>query len=186
MAIKTFSDGNSLPASDINTYLANSGLVYVKSQTVGAGVSSVNVTGAFSADYDNYRIIWSGGTINALALIGVYMGAATGTAYYGTRLSATVAGVANSTGDNNAGQWVYACAGTTTTSPMSFDLFQPFSATRTHIESVYSEVNAGSSTFGKYIGFLNDATSYTSFTIDPQGAGTMTGGTITVYGYRKA
>jgi hypothetical protein len=114
------------------------------------------------------------------------MGTAAGTGYYGTRVSATIAGVANSTGDNNAAQWTYATAGTTTTSPMCFDLLQPFASSRTHIDSIYSEVNAGSSTFGRYTGFLNDATSYTSFTIDPQGAVTMTGGTVTVYGYRKA
>ena len=186
MAIKTFTAGAVLTAADTNTYLANSGLVYVKSQTVGTGVSSVTVTSAFSTDYDNYRIIWSGGTISALALIGVYMGSAAASAYYGTRLSATILGVANSTGDNNAGQWTYSCAGTTTTSPMSFDLFQPYASSRTHIDSIYNEVNGATSTFGRYTGFLDNATSYTSFTIDPQGAVTMTGGTITVYGYRKA
>ena len=184
MAVKTFTS-EILTSSDTNTYLANSGLVYVTSATVGAGVASVTVPSAFNSTYDNYRIVWSGGTISSLALIAVYMGSSTGTGYYGTRLSATVAGVANSTGDNNASLWTYATAGTTTTSPVSFDLFQPFASSRTHIDSLYSEVNGASSTFGRYVGYLNDTTSYTSFTIDPQGAVTMSGGTITVYGYRK-
>ena len=184
MAVKTFTS-EILTSSDTNTYLANSGLVYVTQQTVGTAVSSVTITGAFSSTYDNYRVIWSGGTISALALIAIYMGGSTGSAYYGTRLSATVAGVANSTGDNNSAQWTYAAAGTTTTSPVTFDLYQPFATSRTHIDAPYYEVNGASSSFGRYTGFLNDATSYTSFTIDPQGAVTMTGGIITVYGYRK-
>jgi hypothetical protein len=40
MAIKTFTTGEVLTASDTNTYLANSGLVYVKSQTIGSGVTA--------------------------------------------------------------------------------------------------------------------------------------------------
>jgi hypothetical protein len=186
MAIKTFTSGSVLTAADTNTYLANSGLVYVKSQTVGTGVSSVTVTSAFSADYDNYRIVWTGGTISSLALIFVYMGGASGSGYYGARTSTTVGGTFSGAGDNNTSLWNYVSAGTTTTSPMMFDLLQPFSSARTHVDSAYFEVNAGSSVFGRFTGFLDNNTSYTSFTIDPQGAVTMTGGTITVYGYRKA
>ena len=59
MAIKTFTTGEVLTAADTNTYLANSGLVYVKSQTIGSAVSSVNVTSAFSSTYDNYVITLS-------------------------------------------------------------------------------------------------------------------------------
>lgn len=53
MAIKTFTTGEVLTASDTNTYLANSGLVFVKSQTIGSAVTSVTVSDAFSATYDN-------------------------------------------------------------------------------------------------------------------------------------
>jgi len=37
------------------------GLTLVKSQTIGSAVSSVEVTGAFSATYDNYKVIVIGG-----------------------------------------------------------------------------------------------------------------------------
>jgi hypothetical protein len=57
MAIKTFTTGEVLTASDTNTYLANAGLVYVKSQTIGTGVSSVIVSDCFTTDYDNYKIV---------------------------------------------------------------------------------------------------------------------------------
>jgi hypothetical protein len=57
MAIKTFSDGVSLPASDINSYLTNSGLVYVK-QTQFSGSGTAQLTNCFSSTYDSYRIVF--------------------------------------------------------------------------------------------------------------------------------
>ena len=51
------------------------GLRLIKKQTIGTGVSSVTVTGAFSATYDNYKIIVTGGsnsvgTSNVLTTLG--------------------------------------------------------------------------------------------------------------------
>ena len=57
MAVKTFTTGEVLTASDTNTYLNNGGLVYISGTTVGTGVSSVTVSSAFSSTYDNYRVI---------------------------------------------------------------------------------------------------------------------------------
>jgi hypothetical protein len=187
MAIKTFTTGEVLTAADTNTFLANSGLVFVKSQTVGSGVSSVEITSAFSATYDHYRIIWSGGTLSALALIGVYMGnAAAANGYYGARVYSTMTPTVGSTADNNVGQWQNMNAGGTAAADTIFELYNPHASTETLIQSTYWELNGASSNFGTYTGILNNTTSYTSCTIDPQGATTMSGGTITVYGYRKA
>ena len=154
--------------------------------TIGNAVSSVTVSGAFSSLYDNYRIIYSGGTASGLALLYCYMGATSpGNSYYGTRVSATIAGVANSTGDNNVGSWSFMNAISTVGSVTTFDLYQPNLAARTYIASDYFELNTGSSTFGRYAGYLNNATSYTSFTLQCQSPQTLTGGTIRVYGYRN-
>jgi hypothetical protein len=58
MAIKTFTTGEVLTASDTNTYLANSGLVYIKSQTIREQLQVFRMTVAFSSDtYDNYKIL---------------------------------------------------------------------------------------------------------------------------------
>ena len=57
MAIKTFTSGEVLTASDTNTYLANSGLVFVTSQSLGS--SPIVVANCFSSVYDNYRIVIS-------------------------------------------------------------------------------------------------------------------------------
>ena len=186
MAIKTFTAGSVLTASDTNTYLANAGLVYVTSVSVGSGVSSVNVPNAFSATYDSYKIIWTGGTLSSIALIGIYMGtSAAASGYYGSKVYCSVTGSVSGSGDNNTGLWNHANAGGSSAADTVFELHNPYASTETLITSNYWEWNGGSSLFGTFTGILNNTTSYTSVTLDPQGAVTMTGGTITVYGYRK-
>jgi hypothetical protein len=77
MAIKTFTTGEVLTASDTNTYLANSGLVVVKQQAIVGTVSSVAVTSAFSSTYENYKILVNGGTSNVAQGIGLVLGSTT-------------------------------------------------------------------------------------------------------------
>jgi len=56
MAVKSnFTDGTALPASDINTYLTNGGLVTIASGSATAG--TLIITSAFSSTYDNYRLV---------------------------------------------------------------------------------------------------------------------------------
>ena len=172
-----FSAGAVLTAAQMNAV----GLWLVKTQSVGTGVSSVNVTSAFSADFDNYYITWTGGTLSGTALVSIYMGASTGTAYYGSRNAINTSAAAALAGDNNTSRWIYASVGTTTYAFVAFDLYEPYAARRTGIHSKYIE---GTGALGTYTGYLDNTTSYTSFTLDPDGATTMTGGTIRVYGYR--
>ena len=67
MAVQTFTSGQVLTAADTNTYLANSGLVYVTSGTIGVAVSSVTVSSVFSSTYDSYKIVISGMSTSASA-----------------------------------------------------------------------------------------------------------------------
>lgn len=61
MAVKTdWSAGDVLTASQVKTYLANSGLVYVTSVDIPGGTTYVSVPDAFSADYDDYIVKVSG------------------------------------------------------------------------------------------------------------------------------
>lgn len=55
MAIKTFSSGEVLTAADTNTYLTNSGLVYVTSGSLSG--ATTNFQNCFTATYNNYRIV---------------------------------------------------------------------------------------------------------------------------------
>ena len=183
MAIKTFTTGEVLTASDTNTYLANSGLVYVKQQTVGNAVASVTVSDAFSATYDNYRIVYSGGVGSTLISLQIKLGAST-TGYYSIANYATYAAVATpiTNGDNNASQFSFVGYASADYTQASFDLINPFLAK-------YTSINACSwaavTVAGTSAGVHQVATSYSSFILSAN-TGTLTGGIIYVYGYRKA
>ena len=178
MSFPSFSTGEVLTAADMNAV----GLWLVKTQTVGTGVSSVNVTGAFSADYANYRITWTGGTMSAATNVRMVLGAAA-TGYYATLIYAvytTAGGALANVPDNNAVRWNYVGTGNTNWASVRMDLYNPQATTRT----IYSCQYADGTSAGMNNGYLDNATSYTDFTLSP-GSGTMTGGTIRVYGYRN-
>jgi hypothetical protein len=183
MAIKTFTDLTTLPASDINTYLANAGLVYVNTVTIGAGVTSVPVPNVFSAEYDQYKIFIQINDSNLGNQVVMQLNNSLGTNYFITGSfyswgSTTVNGYA----PFSETSWRISAndfAGTPTS--VIVDLMNPFLSTRTHGASS-SLAGNGTSTFN----IMNNSTaSNTGFTITKSG-NTMTGGAITVYGYRKA
>ena len=176
MTYPVFASGDVLNASDMNGV----GLWLVKSQTVGTGVSSVNVTGAFSADYNSYKIVWSGGAASGNTQIGLRLGA-TATGYYGGLMYNNVAAPTPAGAvDNNATTFSYSCGGNSAYALANLDIHNPFAASYTLVNSI----NMSAINFGTYSGYLANTTSYTDFTIIP-GGGTITGGTISVYGYRK-
>ena len=178
MTYPVFASGDVLNASDMNAV----GLWLVKSQTVGTGVTSVTVTGAFSADYDNYRIVYSGGSASTDTNLSLKLGAST-TAYYGLLQYGTYAGsVYQAVSNNNGAGWDFVGYGAANYTGASFDLLSPFLTRWTQI------LNAGwtpSTASGTFQGIHQAATSYTSFILGAS-VGNLTGGTISVYGYRKA
>jgi hypothetical protein len=85
MAIKTFTTGEVLTAADTNTYLANSGLVYVGSGTLSLTTSATNVTGVFSSTYKNYRVLFyvsARSTTNSVDMKYIVGTTPTSTGYY--------------------------------------------------------------------------------------------------------
>ena len=184
MAIKTFTTGEVLTASDTNTYLANAGLVYISSTTIGSAVSSVVVNSAFNSDYENYKIIINGGSATATVNLGLQLGAST-TGYYSMMAYAGYSGGSvGSFTDNNAARFTRAGVSSVNSSFLNLELSSPNLAKVTSMfgSMIYADSTQGT---GLVSGFHNVATAYTSFTIIPA-SGTLTGGTITVYGYRKA
>ena len=179
IAIKTFVDAVSLPASDINTYLTNSGLVFVKQQTVGNGVSSVAVTGAFSTDYDNYKVIYAGGVGSNAVAIQMVLGASVTGYYIGLQYVTYSTGLVSGTSGNNAASWSFVGEASPGKTSINIDLLSPFLAKNTVISGSYA-----GSVGGSISGFHDVATSFTGFTLTTAG-NTMTGGTITILGYRK-
>jgi hypothetical protein len=157
------------------------GLWLIKTQTVGTGVSNLLISDAFSADYDSYRIIWSGGTQSIDQNLRMYMGATAAAGHYGVLIYGSyTGGAAAAAGDNNSNVFTWAGGGGTDGADASIDVFNPFLARTTQIQA---RVRYGV-VYGNYVGHLSNNTSYTSFSFAPA-TGTMTGGTVRVYGYRK-
>lgn len=173
-----FTAGQVLTAAQMNAV----GLWLIKTQTIGTTVSSVNVTGAFSADYDNYLIHVAGGSATTADSISLQLGSTT-TGYYWAFNAVTFAGVGSSGGGANSAAFLGAGLQSTNQLSMQMNIFSPFAADETWVTGrsvLLDTANGLSRTYG---GFVNNTTSYTDFTIIP-GSGTMTGGTIYVYGMR--
>jgi hypothetical protein len=189
MAIKTFTTGEVLTASDTNTYLANAGLVVVSTTTVPASPASstVTVSGCFSSTYDNYKIMYTGGAASTACDIAIQLSGIT-TAYYGgiMHVSSAPGGVAVA-GVNNAASWTYSgmMRGSTAGGFMDIDLFGPFLTNcRTRVHAPY--VRNDDQSFGTFTGIVENASSATGFVLSLNNSATITNGQIVVYGYRKA
>jgi hypothetical protein len=173
-----FSSGAVLTAAQMNSV----GLWLVKTQTIGTAVSSVTVTSAFSADYDNYKIIISGGASTTQDFLAFRLGTGTSSAYYGFfNYGNFASNLNNGAGQNNNVDMTYAGGVDINRIHMNLELQSPFLAKTTTITAssvVYGNLR-GVSVYDHEL-----ANSYTGFQI-ACGSGTMTGGTIKVYGYRN-
>jgi hypothetical protein len=161
-----------------------SGMTLVSSTTVGSAVASVTVSSAFSATYDAYKIVISNTSTSGSVGVQMTLGATT-TGYYYVSSAAIFNGgtyVVN-VGDQNAAFWVIMGNTGAATASTAFDLTSPYLASRTFFSGQY--VAPGSGSGGALAGYLANTTSYTAFTVTPA-SGTMTGGTIRVYGYANS
>jgi hypothetical protein len=164
--------------------LPPSGMTLVKTQTIGSAVASVTVTGAFSATYDNYKIILAGGANSVgSVIIGMQLGATNTGYYWGT----AAGNYGSATGDfrngSNVSSWGRAGIGQTTGLQMDLNIYNPFNAIVTTMSQTYLSAETGGVS-GAGGGYLTGTTSYTAFTLTPS-SGTMTNGTIRVYGYKN-
>jgi hypothetical protein len=166
------------------------GLTLIKSETIGSAVSSVQVTGAFSATYDNYKIILSGTIGSTSSNITMILGASTSN-YETSQISADTRSSTLTNVHSGASQtsWRIATNGfhgagaPAYTNIANLDIYAPF-ATGTTYYAGWTQ-NFGSTGYQIWSsGYQSTAASYTSFTISPS-TGTITGGTIKVYGYQK-
>jgi hypothetical protein len=163
--------------------LPASGFALIKTQVIGTAVSSVNVTSAFSATYDAYKIIVTSGVSSAAVNVGLKLGSTVTGYYLGVFGTVYSSAAFTSVSDNNASSWTYAGFSTTTAITFNADLINPFLAKPTIIST--HRASTGTTQSGAIgSGFLNDTTSYTDFTLTPA-SGTLTGGTIRVYGYKN-
>jgi hypothetical protein len=182
MAITTYTAGQVLTAASLNNNFASGGLQLIKTQVIGSAVASVEVTGAFSATYENYKIIVNGGAASAGPTLRFTLGA-TATGYYWAGEGATFAGVA-AIGNGANSSSVDMGSAVPNGIFANIEISSPNLANRT----VFSGSIIRATTTGLFIpvgGYVDNATQYTGFTLTPS-SGTLTGGTIRVYGYANS
>ena len=185
MAVKTFTTGEVLTASDTNTYLANSGLVYITSSTFG-GSPGVELSNCFTTTYDNYFMTytWYGSVstnINTQYMTGTNTRDTASTynrsGFYWTSSINNF----NSTGGGNEFIGNHGTvADTYSTATVTY--FRPF-VSGVKSNSTVTSYSGDSGLTAHISASKQTTTSYTGLYVFPT-SGTMTG-TITIYGYRK-
>jgi len=161
--------------------LPSGSLTFISETTVGSAVSSVTVTGAFSATYDNYLIIFSKIDFSATNNVIMELNNATGSNYKYVLRGVTYANVANSQQSAGTSQgWTFAAGGIEADFSVQMHVYSPFLTEVTAYTCEFS----GSAQTGTSGGVQNQAVSHTDFEI--RSTATMTGGTIRVYGYQNS
>jgi hypothetical protein len=157
------------------------GLRLIKKQTIGTTVSAVTVTDAFSATYENYLIKVTGGVASGNIGINLTLGSTTSDYYFGGSNQQYGSTSINASVGNNTSSFESAVYGSTNALSGQIFLDMPQTAKRTVARW---QATGTSTTYFRSDsqGFLNNNTQYTAFTLTT-GSGTITGGTIYVYGY---
>jgi hypothetical protein len=172
-----FVSGAILTAAQMNAV----GLWLIKTQTIGSAVSSVSITDVFSSDYDNYLIKITGMTGSAAAdttmqlsgiTTGVYTHAGTAQLLSGSTVFPYQAA--------NATTMPIGTMATTQNTQIIIELSSPFLA---RTKYAISDTISANLTARQGTQILSTVSS-TGFTIAPA-SGTLTGGTIKVYGYQN-
>jgi hypothetical protein len=156
-------------------------LVLVSSTTIGTAVSSVVVNNAFSATYDSYKIIVSGGTGSTNSNLNFRFGSSTtGYAHWGFYQSNYSAGAPGYVNNTNGSVFPDAAHYSGNSIWGTMDVISPYQTKYTTF--------TGSSARDDICTYINGihkvASSFTDFTLITA-VGTVTGGTIQVYGYKK-
>ena len=189
MPVKTFTDNTSLPASDINTYLNNGGLVYINTLTL-SGVTVGAVDNVFTSSYTSYRLVITSGAASANTALFIQM-RSSGTAYTTGNQAYGLLGINNSSGaaDNaNSGTQVGIYVGNVPTTAgrhlCTVDVMNPQLATYTmfNIQTMFSDAGGSISRAGG--GVIPTTTQYDGFQLNTATATTITT-TCRIYGYRQ-
>jgi hypothetical protein len=181
MPITTYTAGEVLTASSLNANFAAGGLQLVTAQTIGTAVGSVTVSNCFSATYEAYKIIISGGVGSAANNAFSMRLGGSNTGYYYNMIYTQYNTTLQSDAGSNQTSWFNLGGIDTTSISLVMELNNPFLAKNTSFSTAVTRTGLA----GPSQGLHAVATSYTGFTLTPD-TGTVTGGTIRVYGYVKA
>jgi len=176
-----YSSGDVLKASDLN---ASSGLVLVKTQTIAGGVSSVTVPDAFSSTFDNYKVIVSGmdTSVSNYSVEFQFDGSASNYYWAGwyRNYSNTAGGFLGQTSHPHV---PVGYTSTTESTVCEFTVFDPYNSAKRGRVSVMP--SPGNDYVISVACEHAQVASYTGFKLLLASPGTMSGGTIRVYGYNN-
>lgn len=193
MAVKTFTTGEVLTASDTNTYLNNGGLVYI-TETSFTAQTAVIVDNCFTSTFANYRLELD---LSAMSADDVYLfqwrtggssGSTYGTADYDYQLqetfSTSVTAVAGLGSTWHRISYGYATPGYLAA---SIDIFNPQAAKRVQFISQAMTVNGTSFVLvDQVLGVNRVTTSFTGIRIGNLIGNRQMTGTLRIYGYRNS
>jgi len=152
--------------------------------TIGTTNTSVTVSDAFSSNYENYKIIINGGSASAAGLLQIQLNGIT-TGYYASTPGANYTnGNYASVFQNNGSLWNAVGNHYSGDLVMNIDLLNPFLTKKKWITANHVTFNSFNS-YGQTVGECTSTSSLTGFVISPT-SGTLTGGSIRVYGYRNS
>jgi hypothetical protein len=186
MPVPDFSPGEVLTAAAMDSI----GLWLVKSQTIGTTVASVVVPSVFSSTYDSYRVVISNVTMSSTAagtvmFLRLHDGTNPASTNYNDGFARIdiAAGTIAATRSNLGTNGVTIGRGTGDKFGTTFDMVDPNFPTHTLFPQL-SQLNESTGYMYIGAGMHQISMAYPAFDIRPS-TGTLTGGTINVYGYRK-
>jgi hypothetical protein len=180
MPVPDFSPGEVLTAAAMDSI----GLWLVKTQTIGTAVSSVTVSDAFSADYANYLIKIDGGaasTGNGLELR--LLPNTTANDFRYSYLYANLNNTASALSAIGATSLPYVAFSAGQGITAHIEIMSPNAAKGTQVTASGGNSGLGQF-FGRQTGVEISSNQFTGFSLTTT-TGTLTGGTIRVYGYRN-
>lgn len=166
-----------LAAYNGSAWVTQNGLQLITAQTIGSAVSSVTVSNCFSATYDNYLIEVSASLSSAASGYLLMTIGGSGGSTYSWGASTTNYAANSADAQNNTASWKVGQLGSTSFGAQ-ISLQSPFLAKYTTVQ--FAGTSDANGIWG--VGVDKNAASSTAFTLTPA-SGTITGGTIRVYGY---
>lgn len=158
-------------------------LTLIQATTIGSGVSSVAISNAFSATYDNYLLTMSNCTWSANDQAITFILTGSTASYYSNLvygLSST--GAVTDLNRSNAASAYIAITDANKAQNFAINIFNPFAAAYTNWSGTFNGYLSSGIAGGQH----QVATSYTGFTIAAVSGATLTGGTIRVFGYSNS
>ena len=182
MPVPDFSPGEVLTAAAMDSI----GLWLIKTDTITSGTSK-EITGVFSSDYKNYKIVVSNGQSSGATGLRMRLGTTSTSVYYWSGISLAYGG--SQTNETQAGGTSFNTGGVLTSGGNKgggvIELQMPQQATTTAFQAQFGDPRTNGTGARNYTGFVNNSTQYTSFTFFTEGGVTFTTLDVAIYGYRN-